>query len=183
MVVNKYPERDAIRIMFLRESEGVYQFGQKRVYIKIENGDQPYVRIGGGYMHAREFIELYTQSEVRKIDRKANVVNRFQDKIGLQQLASREASRSVERRPISTRSLSPMKSADNLRQPLMSARLRAASKSRARRNQQSTNDSESPEPRMRQARTPIANTRTARFQTAFNKTQAGSKAVWKEVRG
>lgn len=45
-----------MRIMFLRESEGVYIFGQKRVYIKIEKGDQILVRVGGGYMHIDEFI-------------------------------------------------------------------------------------------------------------------------------
>lgn len=60
----------------------MYQFGQKRVYIKIEHGDQPYVRIGGGYMHVKEFIDYYTQSEVGKIERKS-VVNRFKDKLML----------------------------------------------------------------------------------------------------
>ena len=53
--------------MFLRESEGVYQFGQKRVYVKIEKGDQILVRVGGGYMHIDEFITQYTQTEVEKI--------------------------------------------------------------------------------------------------------------------
>lgn len=37
--INQYPERDRIKILFLRESEGVYQFGQKRVYVKIEKGN------------------------------------------------------------------------------------------------------------------------------------------------
>jgi len=37
--INKYPEREKLKILFLRESEGVYKFGQKRVYIKIEKGD------------------------------------------------------------------------------------------------------------------------------------------------
>ena len=54
--LNKYPERDQMKIMFLRESEGVYQFGQKRVYIKIEKGDKIMVRVGGGFMHIDEFI-------------------------------------------------------------------------------------------------------------------------------
>mmetsp|Transcript_17196 Transcript_17196/g.28966 ORF Transcript_17196/g.28966 Transcript_17196/m.28966 type:complete len:119 (+) Transcript_17196:557-913(+) len=49
--LNKFPEREKLKIMFLRESEGVYQFGQKRVYIKIEKGDQIFVRVGGGFMH------------------------------------------------------------------------------------------------------------------------------------
>ena len=46
--------------MFLRESEGVYFFGQKRVYIKIERGNQIMVRVGGGYISIDEFIEQYT---------------------------------------------------------------------------------------------------------------------------
>ena len=37
--LNKYPEKKKMNIMFLRESEGVYQFGQKRVYVKVEKGD------------------------------------------------------------------------------------------------------------------------------------------------
>ena len=56
--------------MFLRESEGVYQFGQKRIYIKIEKGDRILVRVGGGFMTIEEFIKLYTQEEVEKINRK-----------------------------------------------------------------------------------------------------------------
>ena len=39
MVVNTYPEKDKMKILFLRESEGVYIFGSRRVYIKIENGN------------------------------------------------------------------------------------------------------------------------------------------------
>ena len=58
--LNKFPERDQMKIMFLRESEGVYQFGQKRVYVKVEKGDTILVRVGGGYMHIDEFISQYT---------------------------------------------------------------------------------------------------------------------------
>lgn len=44
--------------MFLRESDGVYRFGQKRIHIKIENGDNKIlVRVGGGYLHVKDFIE------------------------------------------------------------------------------------------------------------------------------
>jgi len=58
--LNKFPEREKLKIMFLRESEGVYFFGQKRVYIKIERGNQIMVRVGGGYISIDEFIEQYT---------------------------------------------------------------------------------------------------------------------------
>ena len=34
--INSYPERNEMKIMFLRESEGVYTCGSKRVYIKID---------------------------------------------------------------------------------------------------------------------------------------------------
>ena len=58
--LNKYPEREQMKIMFLMESDGVYQFGQKRVYIKVEKGDKIMVRVGGGFMHIDEFIQQYT---------------------------------------------------------------------------------------------------------------------------
>lgn len=35
--------------IFLRENEGMYQFGSKRVYLKINKGSI-FVRIGGGYI-------------------------------------------------------------------------------------------------------------------------------------
>ena len=62
--------------MFLRESEGVYFFGKKRVYIKIERGSNLMVRIGGGYMSIDDFIQQFTQSEVNKIER-SSVIDRF----------------------------------------------------------------------------------------------------------
>ena len=34
-----YPEKEKLKIMFLRETEGVYKFGSKRVYLKIEKGE------------------------------------------------------------------------------------------------------------------------------------------------
>ena len=68
--INKYPERKRMTIMFLRESEGVYQFGQKRVYVKVERGETILVRVGGGFMHIEEFIKQYTPEEVDKIQRK-----------------------------------------------------------------------------------------------------------------
>ena len=38
--INQYPEKEKMRIMFLRESEGVYRFGTRKVYVKIENEDK-----------------------------------------------------------------------------------------------------------------------------------------------
>jgi Growth-Arrest-Specific Protein 2 Domain len=42
--------------MFYREGEGVYMFGTKRVYIRVEN-NKIVVRVGGGYLSIDEFID------------------------------------------------------------------------------------------------------------------------------
>ena len=34
--INNYPERSKLKIMFMRESEGIYQFGTKRVYVRVD---------------------------------------------------------------------------------------------------------------------------------------------------
>lgn len=54
--INSRPEHAKCEIMFLRETEGVYKFGQKRVYVKVEKGNQILVRVGGGFMHIDEFV-------------------------------------------------------------------------------------------------------------------------------
>lgn len=59
--INNNPERQKMQILFVRESEGVYQFGQKRVYVKIDKGDQIKVRVGGGFMHIDEFMKKFTE--------------------------------------------------------------------------------------------------------------------------
>jgi len=58
--LNNYPERDQLKILFLRESEGVYQFGAKRVYIKISKGNSILVRVGGGFVSIGDFIDQFT---------------------------------------------------------------------------------------------------------------------------
>ena len=75
--MNNYPEKNELRILFLRESEGVYQFGSRRVHIKIEKGNKIMVRVGGGYMSINSFVNIFTESEVSKIMRKNDVLKRF----------------------------------------------------------------------------------------------------------
>jgi len=36
--INNYPDRQLLKIMFMRESEGVYEFGSKKIFIKVEKG-------------------------------------------------------------------------------------------------------------------------------------------------
>ena len=65
--INGRPENDSMKIMFLRESEGVYRFGQKRVYIKAEQGGKIAVRVGSGFMGIDEFVRTYEVNEYDKI--------------------------------------------------------------------------------------------------------------------
>ena len=37
--INQLPERNQLKILFVRESEGVYIFGKSRVHVKVEKGD------------------------------------------------------------------------------------------------------------------------------------------------
>ena len=34
--INNYPDRQKLKIMFMRESEGVYLFGSRRVAVKVD---------------------------------------------------------------------------------------------------------------------------------------------------
>ena len=54
--INNYPDRNKLKIMFMRESSGVYQFGSKRINVRIEK-DKIYIRVGGGYMSIDEFLD------------------------------------------------------------------------------------------------------------------------------
>ena len=38
--------------------------------MKIEKGNQLFVKVGGGFIPVKEFVEKYTQQEVEKIDRR-----------------------------------------------------------------------------------------------------------------
>lgn len=68
--------------MFLREAEGVYQFGRRRVFLKWEKGGQILVRVGGGFMKIEKFLENFTDTEVDKIER-SEVLTRFQNTLAL----------------------------------------------------------------------------------------------------
>ena len=67
--------------MFMRESEGVYSFGTKRVAIKVEK-DNIKIRVGGGYLSIDEFLDQYTPLEIEKLERK-DPVKRMSEKIAI----------------------------------------------------------------------------------------------------
>ena len=68
--------------MFMRESDGVYQFGTKRVSVKVEK-DKINIRVGGGYLSIDEFLDQYTPVELEKLERK-DPLKRFNEKIAVQ---------------------------------------------------------------------------------------------------
>ena len=79
--VNTYPDRQKLKIMFLRESTGVYEFGTKRVEVRVTKG-KILIRVGGGYMGIDEFLDQYTPLELEKIDRR-DPLKRFAEKVAI----------------------------------------------------------------------------------------------------
>jgi len=66
--------------MFLRESEGVYEFGSRRIFVRVDQ-DKINIRVGGGYLSIDEFLDQYTPLELEKIERRDK---RFGEKIAVQ---------------------------------------------------------------------------------------------------
>lgn len=79
--INNYPDRQKLKIMFMREQEGVYQFGTKRVYVKCVK-DKIEIKVGGGYLSLDEFLDQYTPAELEKLERK-DPTRRITDRIAL----------------------------------------------------------------------------------------------------
>lgn len=63
--INTNQNHKKASMLFVRESEGVYTYGKRRVFIKIEK-DSIIVRVGGGFLTIDEFIDNYSPYEVRK---------------------------------------------------------------------------------------------------------------------
>ena len=55
--INNYPDREKLKLMFLRDSPGVYLYGTRRINLKIEKAGTIKVRVGGGYLSIDEFID------------------------------------------------------------------------------------------------------------------------------
>lgn len=56
---------EPIPVPFTREEPGVYLFGTKRIFLKLENGNIA-IRIGGGFTNIQNFIEIYTPIELER---------------------------------------------------------------------------------------------------------------------
>jgi len=96
--INNYPDRQKLKIMFMRESEGVYQFGTKRVMVKCVK-DKIEIRVGGGFLSLDEFLDQYTPTELATLERK-DPMRRMTDRIALQKtLQGREFTESPNASP------------------------------------------------------------------------------------
>ena len=57
--INNNHDHQKLKIMFMRESSGVYEFGTKRILVKVER-DKILIKVGGGFLSIDEFLEQYT---------------------------------------------------------------------------------------------------------------------------
>ena len=53
---NNYPDRQKLKIMFMRESQGVYEFGSRKVRVTVQR-DKISIKVGGGYLSIDEFLD------------------------------------------------------------------------------------------------------------------------------
>lgn len=61
--INGRQDGDKYRQLFVREGEGVYQFGSKKIYLRYEQ-DRIVIRSGGGFLSIEEYLNLYSQREI-----------------------------------------------------------------------------------------------------------------------
>lgn len=52
--------------LFMRESSGVYQFGTRRLYVKME-GTKIFIRVGGGYLTLEQFLRENVNVELERM--------------------------------------------------------------------------------------------------------------------
>ena len=79
--INNYPDRQKLKIMFMRESAGVYEFGSRRVMVKVDR-DKINIKVGGGFLSIDEFLDQYTPQELEKLERK-DPLKRFSEKVAI----------------------------------------------------------------------------------------------------
>ena len=54
--INTMEDKSKLKVMFIRVNPGVYQFGSKKICIKVEQG-KINIRVGGGFMIIDEFVD------------------------------------------------------------------------------------------------------------------------------
>ena len=54
-----------VKVQFDREDHGIYNFGTKKIFVKLEQG-KLLIRVGGGYMQVEDFVKLYSPVELER---------------------------------------------------------------------------------------------------------------------
>lgn len=67
-LLEDFTSKSDLPIQFVKESEGIYTFGSKRVFIKLEN-QKLFIRIGAGFMSVEDFIKSYLPVELERQNR------------------------------------------------------------------------------------------------------------------
>ena len=80
--INNYPDRNKLKIMFMREQSGVYSFGSKKVTVSVEK-NKIQIRVGGGFLSIDEFLDQHTPVELEKIERR-DPLKRFSERVAMQ---------------------------------------------------------------------------------------------------
>lgn len=78
--VNSHTNMQKLRIMFTRNSEGVYTFGSRKVKMFLEN-NKLRVRVGGGFLSIDEFLDHYHSIEYDKMEHRDDPVRRMKEKL------------------------------------------------------------------------------------------------------
>ena len=97
--INNYPDRKKLKIMFMRESSGVYEFGSKRIRVEVQR-EKITIKVGGGYLSIDEFLDQYTPDELAKLERK-DPLKRFNEHVAVQKVIGSHAG--VETSPVRRR--------------------------------------------------------------------------------
>jgi hypothetical protein len=65
--INLHPDRHHLRLLFVREGDGWYQFGTKRVNVKSEKNLLK-VRVGGGFCTIDDYVDQNLPFEVARLN-------------------------------------------------------------------------------------------------------------------
>jgi Growth-Arrest-Specific Protein 2 Domain len=63
--INEVADKSKLKVIFIRLSPGIYQFGSKKVCVRVEQG-KINIRVGGGFLQIEEFLDQYTTIELEK---------------------------------------------------------------------------------------------------------------------
>lgn len=101
---------EPLMVPFTRENQGVYLFGTRRIFVKVEQGKLIF-KCGGGYMLPEELVAVYSHSELEK--------NMAKRKASMQQLTLKDKlSSTLMSSFMKDRSLSPQRAAQMVRESL-----------------------------------------------------------------